>query len=154
MPLSWYIGTNMSITVATSTLSDTEFLVALDRCEIPLDQFRHGDHLRLAWLELHSKPFPFALNSVRAKIHRFASHHAKAHIYHETITTAWVALLASHDEPSFAEFLSANQYRLSAALLHRFWSPGALASDVARAEWLPPDRQPLPIEFAPLQKRN
>ena len=130
--------------IATAHLSDAAFLAAVSSCALPLEQFRHGDHLRLAWLELHSRPYPDALEAVRAKIQRFAARHGKAHIFHETITTAWVALLATHEEPTFAEFVRANDERLNAALLHRFWSPEALASDAARAAWLAPDRNPLP----------
>lgn len=134
----------MPLTIAAAHLSDADFLSALSSCTLPLEQFRHGDHLRLAWLELHAQPYFGALKAVRAKIQAFAAHHGKAQIYHETITTAWVALLATHDEPTFAEFVRANAERLNAALLHRFWSPESLSSDAARSGWLAPDRTPLP----------
>ncbi len=130
--------------MATAHLSDAKFLSAVSSCTLPLDQFRHGDHLRLAWLELRSRPYPAALNGVRTKIRAFAAHYGKANIFHETITIAWVALLATHQEPTFAEFLRSNEDRLGACLLHRFWSPEALASDEARSAWLAPDRDPLP----------
>jgi hypothetical protein len=138
----------MSITIATSNLSDLAFLSAVSSRTLPLEQFRHGDHLRLAWLKLHAYPFPAALDSVRTTIRAFAAHHGKAAIYHETITTAWVALLASHDEPTFAEFLSANECLLNAKLLERYWSPQALFSSNARESWVLPDRAPLPVDLA------
>lgn len=130
--------------LATASLSDAAFLSALDHLELPLDHFRHADHLRLAWLELHSKTFPAALQSVRAKIRRFAAHHNKSRTYHETITVAWVSLVASHSETTFSDFLRDNDGRLNAALLHTFWSPERLASDAARHTWLAPDLRPLP----------
>jgi hypothetical protein len=138
----------MPATVASGALSDGAFLAALQDRSLPLDQFHHGDHLRLAWLELHARPFPEALNRIRRTIREFAAHHGKAAIYHETITVAWVALLASHDEPTFAEFLSANEHLLSAKLLERYWSPQKLFSPAARDAWTPPDRAPLPIDIA------
>jgi hypothetical protein len=134
----------MPLRPATASFSDAAFLSALDHLELPLDHFRHHDHLRLAWLELHSKPFPAAVQSVRVKIQRFGAHHQKSHIYHETITVAWVSLLASHSEPTFSDFLRDNDGRLNAALLHTFWSPERLASDAARHAWLAPDIRPLP----------
>lgn len=136
----------MLITVASAEFSDAAFLVAVADCSLPLEQFRHGDHLRLAWLEVHALPFPAALDSVRTKIAAFAAHHGKAAIYHETITTAWVALLASHQEPTFSEFLRANGERLNKQFLERFWRPGTLFSTKARDAWVPPDREPLPID--------
>ncbi len=137
----------MPVTVATAALSDSAFLAALAACELPPEHFRHGDHLRLAWLELHSRPFLAALHAVRNRIRTFAAHHGKPQMYHETITTGWVALLSTHDESTFADFLNANDHRLNAALLHRFWSPELLSSPSARAVWVPPDKNPLPGHF-------
>src|SRR4051794_1671358 len=86
----------MPLVVASVGLSDNTFLSALNRCDLPLSMFRHGDHLRFAWLALHSHGFHESVNIVREGIRRFATHHGVAHIYHETVTTAWVHLLASH----------------------------------------------------------
>ena len=138
----------MPLTLASFEFSDDAFLAALRDCSLPLEQFHHGDHLRLAWLTLHASSLPEALNKIRQTIRAFAAHHGKAAIYHETITTAWVALLASHREPTFAEFLSANEDLLSAKILERYWSPQVLYSPEARDAWLPPDRAPLPVDLA------
>jgi hypothetical protein len=144
MNVPWYNGTNMALTPTTASLNDAEFVSAIENLELPLEQFRHADHLRLAWIELHRVPFDLALDSVRSKIRRFAAHHQKSEIYHETITVAWVSLLATHSEPTFGEFLGANSHRLNAGLLHAYWSPESLASDAARSAWLVPDVRPLP----------
>jgi hypothetical protein len=134
----------MALVIASAHLSDDEFLTALGTCELPLSAFRHGDHLRFAWLQLHREPFDQALQLVRAGIRRYAAHHNVSHIYHETITTAWVKLLATHREADFGQFIAQHESRLNLALLHRFWTPGALASEAARLTWLPPDQAPLP----------
>jgi CDP-diacylglycerol--glycerol-3-phosphate 3-phosphatidyltransferase len=134
----------MAVVVASADLSDEEFLDALDSCSLPLSSFRHGDHLRFAWLQLHRQCFDDALASVRSCIRKYATHHGVSHIFHETITTAWVKLLATHHEDSFAEFIRINEMRLNRELLYRFWTPSALDSECARSGWLPPDREPLP----------
>jgi hypothetical protein len=134
----------MAIVIASAHLSDDDFLAQFSRCELPLQSFRHGDHLRLAWLLLHRCPFDQALDLVRQGIRRYAEHHGAGHIYHETITTAWVKLIALHHEPSFDEFIQQNEERLNLGLLHRFWSPAALDSQTAKSTWLPPDRKVLP----------
>jgi hypothetical protein len=134
----------MSVTVASTGLNDEDFLAALDSCTLPLASFRHGDHLRLAWLQLHKHEPDEALALIRSGILKFAAHNGVPHIFHETITTAWVKLLATHQETSFAEFINVNSHRLNGALLHRFWTPSLLDSDAARQGWVPPDREALP----------
>jgi len=129
---------------ATAHLSDGEFLKAFHSCRLRTSEFRHADHLRLAWLHLASEPFEIALEQVRSGIQAFAKHHNLSGLYHETITIAWVHLLATHKENSFEEFLKVNESALSSTLLHRFWTPEILASREARSSWVPPDRHELP----------
>ena len=134
----------MPLVLATAHLSNGEFLEAFHSCRLRTSEFRHADHLRLAWLHLAREPFETALDHVRSGIQAFAKHHNLSGLYHETITTAWMHLLASHQERSFNEFLTANESRLNSDLLHRFWAPEILASPEARSHWIPPDRQELP----------
>ena len=134
----------MAVIIASNHLSDEDFLTAFNSCELPPASFRHGDHLRLAWLYLHQKPFDEALKLVRGGIQRYAAHHNASHIFHETVTVAWVKLLATHREASFAEFIKENEPRLNIRLLHQFWSSDAVDSQAARRSWLPPDKAPLP----------
>jgi hypothetical protein len=49
--------------------------------------------------------FTEALALVTAGILRFAAHHNASHIFHETVTTAWMRLLSTHTEESFEEFI-------------------------------------------------
>ncbi|MCC6539055.1 MAG: hypothetical protein IT162_15995 [Bryobacterales bacterium] len=134
----------MGLTQGSVHLSDAEFVAAFESCTLTPSQFRHADHLRLAWLYLHQGPLDEALDRVRGGIQAFAAHHGATGLYHETITAAWVRLLATHAEPTFAEFLEHNEARLGKDLLHRFWSPELLASAAAKSTWVDPDRQPLP----------
>jgi hypothetical protein len=138
------------VLLATAHLGDDEFLEAFHSCRLRTSEFRHGDHLRLAWLHLAREPFEIALDQVRCGIQAFARHHNLSALYHETITTAWMHLLASHrllatyQESSFNEFLTVNESRLTSNLLHHFWTPEILASAEARSSWVPPDRRELP----------
>jgi CDP-diacylglycerol--glycerol-3-phosphate 3-phosphatidyltransferase len=130
--------------IGSANLSDHDFLTAFENCTLPLSSFRHGDHLRFAWLQLHRQSFDDAMAAVRDGIRKYAAHHGVSHIFHETVTAAWVRLLATHQEESFEEFLRVNEARLNRDLLHRFWTPAALDSDSAKSGWLPPDKEPLP----------
>jgi hypothetical protein len=135
----------MPLVLASANLTDDEFLSAFEACGLPLSGFRHADHLRLAWLHLHRTSLAEAELQVRNGIKRFAERHGILHIYHDTVTTAWVRLLSTHREQSFAEFLSIHEYRLNMDLLHRFWTPELLASEPARRSWVAPDRESLPV---------
>ena len=134
----------MTIVIGSAHIGDDEFLRAVHSCDLPAACFRHGDHLRLAWLHLHRKPAAEALECVRAGIRGFAVHQGVSHIFHATVTSAWVRLLATHREPDFAQFMRHNEHRLNLGLLHRFWSPEALSSEAARRGWVAPDRAALP----------
>ncbi len=134
----------MPLVLASTHLSDEEFLEAFHSCRLPNSEFHHADHLRLAWLHLQREPLESALVKVRAGIRNFAAHHGAAQLYHETVTTAWVRLLATHQENSFDEFLRENEARLNGGLLHRFWTPEVLAGREARERWVAPDRRELP----------
>jgi hypothetical protein len=134
----------MPIIIASAEVKDEEFLAAFANCTLPPSSFRHGDHLRLAWILLHRTPFDEALLLIREGIQRFAAHHGASHIFHETTTIAWVKLLATHDETSFEEFIAKNEHRLNLDLLHRFWTPAVLDSEAARIGWVPPDKEALP----------
>ena len=134
----------MATVVASAHLNDDEFLAQFNDCRLPLSSFRHGDHLRLGWIYLHRYPFTEALALVRAGIQKFAAHHNASHIFHETVTTAWMRLLSTHREESFGEFIRGNEHRLTLELLHRFWTPATLNSEAARTGWVSPDRNALP----------
>ena len=134
----------MALELATAHLNDEEFLAAFHSCRLLKPEFRHADHLRLAWLHVHREPLDAALRSVRTGIRNFSAHHGAAHRYHETVTTAWVRLIATHQERTFEEFLRRNEHRLNDALLHRFWTPALLATEAAKTTWVPPDRELLP----------
>jgi len=134
----------MQLTLATAHLGDDEFLDAFHCCRLKNGEFRHADYLRLAWLHLHRTTLDAALEKVRAGIRRFAEFHQTPGLYHETVTVAWVRLLATHHEKTFEEFLAGNEYRLNKDLLHRFWTPEILANEQAKKSWVPPDRMELP----------
>jgi hypothetical protein len=46
----------MALIIASAGLGDEDFLAAFSSCALPLSSFRHGDHLRLAWLQLQRNP--------------------------------------------------------------------------------------------------
>ncbi len=134
----------MALVLGSAALEDGQFLAGVESGTLPKACFRHADHLRLAWLRLRSLPVEHAVVKVKHDIFAYATALGAAHIFHHTVTEAWVRLLATHHEASFAEFLSVNEERLRTPLLHRFWTPETLGSNEAKRGWVAPDRAPLP----------
>lgn len=123
-------------------MSDGDFLRAFQDRSIPVKQFHHGDHLRLAWLLLERLPFEDALDSVRRGLQNFAVRAGNAAHYHETVTRGWMLLLAAQEERTFEACLAS--YPAGENPMHSFWSAEVLKSEAARVGWVPPDLAPLP----------
>ena len=130
-----------------SAVPDQEFLDAFETCRLPNEFFHHRDHLRLAWIYLRRYSVPDAAVRIGESIRRYATHHGKSDKYHETVTVAWLSLLADAADrtpaASFDELLAACPELLDKNTLHRHYSPELLAFEKARAQFVPPDRKPL-----------
>ena|SRR5438445_6803077 len=75
-------------------MNDSEFVRAVERCEFPKESFHHRDHIRLAWIYLRQCDRGEAERRMADTIRRFAAHHGVTDKYHETITLAWMRLVA------------------------------------------------------------
>jgi hypothetical protein len=127
-------------------MTDDEFLRAFEDCM--LETFRHRDHLRLAWLYLRRHPYGEALAAIERSIRRFAEHHGATGKYHQTMTVAWMRLMAAAmaagpREP-FDALLEDHPQLLDPAALRIFYSKATLESDAARHHWVEPDQGALP----------
>ena len=126
--------------------SDEEFLRAFADGTLPEDSFHHCDHVRLVWLLLERHPVLETLGRVTDNLARYAAAKGKPERYHQTITWAFVFLIAARraQRPgaSWQEFAADHPDLLSwqPSVLDRYYSPEILASDLARQSFLLPDR--------------
>ena len=74
-------------------MSDDEFMAAFENCTIPNESFHHADHVRMAFLYLSRYPALEALRRFSFSLNHFAAAHGKPHLYHETITWAFLLLI-------------------------------------------------------------
>jgi hypothetical protein len=133
-------------------LTDPEFRLAMEECRVAGDGFHHRDHIRLAWIYLQDASQAEAADSIRRTIRRYARHHGATQKYHETMTLAWMRLVASAirstshraSGTTFEAFVSENSFLLDKDALKRFYSTDLLSSDRARQEWVEPDLAGLP----------
>ena len=129
-------------------MSDEQFVAAFEAGTLPKEEFSHRQHVRLAWVYLGRHDFADASRRVVDGIKAFAALHGATGLYHETITQAWLHLIADGrrrgDAPSFAAFLEANPQLNGKGALDPYYERETLMSDRARASFVPPDRAPLP----------
>ena len=130
---------------ATMTLfTDRDFVDALESCSLPSDAFDHRGHVRLAWLYLRDQPLLLALPRFIDTLKRYASSLGATGKYHETITYAFLFLI--HERmarppatTTFDAFANANPDLLG-PILQRYYRAETLASELARAIFVMPDR--------------
>jgi len=130
-------------------LTDEAFVAAVETCTLPNEQFRHREHLRLAWLYLRESPCAVAERRMACTIRRYATHHGAPEKYHQTITLLWMRLVAAAraktpNVSSFDAFGDAHPSLLDKMTVHRFYSAARLNASDARAGWVDPDLLPLP----------
>lgn len=120
-------------------MTDSEFLRAFD--DTTLEPFHHRDHLRVTFLYLRQFGEEGTRQRLGPAILRYAAARNGAQKYHETITQAWIRLVAaaSAQANDFEAMLAANPQLLDKNLLRRYYSPELLQSAEARQCWTEPD---------------
>ena len=131
-------------------MTDTEFTRAFENCTLPEDQFRHRDHIRLAWIYLRDYGREHAARRIAESIRRYAAHHGKPDRYHHTITIAWLELVSAVRESlpesaTFEDAVACWPKLLQKATLAEYYSSGLLESDAARKAFVEPDLKPLAL---------
>jgi hypothetical protein len=112
---------------------------------LPADQFHHPQHVQVARLFVLKYGMPAALSEFTAAIRRFADAKGATGLYHETITWAFLLIIAERQARSGAvtweEFAAAHPDLLiwKPSILERYYSKELLASDLARRTFLMPD---------------
>ena len=133
---------------------DDEALVStFEAGEVPDGGFHHAQHVRVAWWYLRHAPLPHALDRFRTFLQRFALARNKPDLYHETITTAYVLLIAERlpamdRDQTWTHFAQVNADLLAwnPSILDRYYTPATLWSDAARRTFVTPDRGTIALE--------
>lgn len=121
-------------------MTDAEFLRAFE--DTTLEPFHHRDHLRVTYLYLRQFGEAGTRERLGPAILRYATAKGGAGKYHETITQAWIHLVASSlgSAPDFDAMLVEHPELLDKSLLNRYYSAALLDSPEAREHWVEPDR--------------
>lgn len=141
-------------------MDDSSLIRSFESCELLHREWCHRLHVRLAFLFLQTHPFDEALRRFRAGLQAYnAAHHVPDSLtsgYHETLTVAWLCLIAARMQSTPAgrasdTFCEANADLLDKSTLRRFYSSERIASWRAKRHFVRPDLKPLPGEGAAQQ---
>ena len=130
--------------------ADLDFLNAFEGCEIRPANFRHREHVRLAYIYLRLYSFEVAFEKLRTGLQRLLEHlGAPPSAYHETITRAWLLAVAHFIDAgplttSSEEFLMRSAVLLDKDIILTHYTKDTLMSPSARTAFVAPDLQPIP----------
>jgi hypothetical protein len=114
--------------------------------EIEPASFTHEMHVAVAWVLLQRKPFLEAASQCAETIRAMAVRAGAGEKFNETITVAFMALVAEHMARSKAKtwpaFIAENPELLDKKLLARWYDVERLNSPLARKSFLMPSARP------------
>ena len=130
---------------ARDVMTEAELLARFVDATLPASHFHHEQHVHVAWLFVRDYGMPAALGEFTAAIKRFAAAKGAHGLYHETITWAFLLLIADRqarsDAATWDEFAATHPDLLvwKPSILANYYSKELLASDLARRTFLMPD---------------
>jgi hypothetical protein len=122
---------------------DARFLERLEAGTLPPAEFDHRGHLRAGFLYLRREDFPGACVAMKRAIQSFAARLGKTTLYHETLTVAYLALIAERlaEEPlelGFSAFIARYPELTSRDYFERYYPRGSLDRPEAKATFVLP----------------
>ena len=128
---------------------DPELAAILPGITGPGGQFRHRQHINLAFYAVRRYGMPGAVGAICGWIQQIAVYERAPQKYHHTVSRAWVELVAHHvaadpDCADFDLFADRNPALLDKRLLGRHYRSSTLAAGPARGGWVEPDLLPFP----------
>src|SRR6516164_3480982 len=126
--------------------NDCPELARFVRGEIAPAAFPHREHVRMAFEMLRRHDFVETTLHFSRALRSMAQQAGKPHAFHQTVTIAFLSLIAERMESrpaaDFAAFAQRNPDLLDKGALTRWYRPERLASESARRTFLLPE--PLP----------
>ncbi|HEY3762260.1 MAG TPA: hypothetical protein VGN23_10990 [Verrucomicrobiae bacterium] len=132
---------------------DEQFLAEFESCRVPLDQWHHKEHIKLAYLYLRKYLLDEAIDHVRTRIKAYNAAHkvpeAVDRGYHETMTQAWMRLvhltLCEYGPAENADkFYEQHPQLWQMKTLRLFYTRDRFMTLQAKQEFIEPDLTPLP----------
>jgi hypothetical protein len=128
---------------------DAELAALLTEITGPDGEFRHRQHINLAFVAVRRYGMPEAITRICDWIQHIAAYARAPQKYHYTVSRAWVEIVAHHvaadpDCGDFGPFVARHPLLLDKRLLSRHYRSPTLAAAAARHGWVEPDLLPFP----------
>lgn len=135
------------------SVTDAELLDAFESTALPLSEWCHALHLRVAYLILSAASFDAALAKLREGIQAYNAAHAVPSSlesgYHETLTVCWLRLVAESmgDAPAgdSRAFHDAHPELHDERRVLDYYTRDHILTQRAKREFVEPNRRPLPL---------
>jgi hypothetical protein len=129
--------------------ADAELAAILAEITGPDGEFRHRQHINLAFLAVRRYGRAEAITRICDWIQQIAAYARAPQKYHHTVSRAWVEIVAHHVEADpdcadFGAFAARHPALLDKRLLSRHYRSSTLAAPAARHSWAEPDLLPFP----------
>ena len=139
--------------------ADAELAGILPGITSPSGQFRHRQHINLAFVAVRRYGMPEATARICDWIQHIAAYERAPQKYHHTVSRAWVEIVAHHVDADphcadFDTFARRNPALLDKRLLSRHYRSSTLAADPARHGWVEPDLAPFPWPAQPSPRKR
>jgi hypothetical protein len=128
---------------------DPEFAAITPAIASPAGEFRHRQHVHLAFWAVRRYGMPAAVDRVCGWIRQLTAYQRAPQKYNHTVSRAWLELVAHHvatDQAhgDFDAFVARYPALLDKRLLSRHYQSATLAGPRARHTWVEPDLVPFP----------
>jgi hypothetical protein len=133
---------------------DAELAAILPAITGSAGQFRHRQHINLAFLAVRRYGMPEAIGTICRWIRQIATYEKAPQKFHHTVSQAWVELVAYHLSTDtggvdFDAFARRHPALLDKRLLSQHYRSATLAAEPARHGWVEPDLRPFPWSGRP-----
>jgi hypothetical protein len=138
-------------------MTDDEHAQAFEAALLPLDQWTHRAHVKVAFTYLRRHPFDVALERMRAGVKAYNAVHGVSEGptsgYNETTTHAFMHLVLAtmnaygqtFPTPTADVFCDTHPQLMTRNALRLFYSPERRMHPLAKAQFIEPDLSPLPV---------
>ena len=127
-------------------LSESQLLKKFEELTLPADEFRHEDHLRLAWYLSGQCALTDAIDRLVNGIKRFADYAGAPGLYHETITLFYLYEIYARRQKlpgghSWQDFRDSNPELFAShrEFMSRHYQETVLNSTTAKTHYIPPN---------------
>lgn len=122
-----------------------ELLDAFETDRLDPAHFPHRAHIQVSYELLERHSFPEALLHLARGLRRLAMKAGRPEVYHETITAAFLALIAERrlcgSYAHWDDFAAKNQDLMRKDLLENYYEPAVLRSTIARRTFVLPRKR-------------